>query len=113
MEHYCPWGRVAVAAPACTLLHPLSLELALLAAPPPALFPPAVRHSVQLSDWRIFLTLGTGQHPLVQALSCIPALGGSHSTLLAAEPQPLGCFSPDKSSLCGFSDATLCALAVP
>lgn len=33
-KYYCPWGRVAVVAPACALLHPLSLELALLAAPP-------------------------------------------------------------------------------
>lgn len=83
---------------------------------PPALLPPAVRCFFQLSDWRIFLTQGIGQHPLVQALSCIPALGSSHSshsTLLAAELQPLGCFSPDKSSMCGFSDTTLCALVVP
>lgn len=113
-QYYCPGGRVAVVAPACTLLHPLSLwSLPCWLLPTPALFIPAVRNLVQLSDWRIFLTQGIGQCPLVQALNCIPALGGSHSTLLAAEPQPLGCFSPDKSSMCGFSDTTLCALVVP
>lgn len=103
-QYFCPWGRMTIVAPACTLLHPLSLwSLPCWLLPPPALFPPAV----QLSDWRIFLTRGIGQHPLV------PALGGSHSTLLAAELQPRGCFSPDKSSTCGFSDTALRALVVP
>lgn len=92
-QYYCPGGRVGVVAPACTLLHPLSLwSLPCWLLPPPALFIPAVRNLVQLSDWRIFLTQGIGQCPLVQALNCIPALGGSTARCWQLSHSPLDVF---------------------